>query len=136
MKRTELYKDASTDAIMTFEEVKDAYAKAKNSDLPIDDDTMYLIIMENLVQNGGNIILINENADSTLKWCNDYSEYKEADRFLSKEEKETSIKNIYLSILHGDFLHKEIVGELERETDSDSRELLNRLLELVKEWKN
>lgn len=128
--RTELFDDVLTNKVMTFEEVKEVYAESNNSDLPIDDDTMYLIIMENLIQNGGNIRLMNESDDDILKWCNDYSEYNEADRYLSQTERDASVKDIYESIAcKSDYLYKEIIRELTRDKDDmeESKELLKRL---------
>lgn len=132
--KTELYEDITTNNLMTFEEVKQEYAKANNSDLPIDNDTMYLIIMESLYQNGGNIKLVNESEDEILKWCNDYSEYNEADRYLSQEERDESVRDIYECISsNGDYLHEEIMTGLKRDKDNEAeaKELLERLERLL-----
>lgn len=130
--KTLLYKDSTTDQIKIFAEVRNDYMEANNSDLPITDDVMQLIIFENLVQNGGNIILIE---DEILEWCNDYAEYMEADRFLSQEERDQILKNIYESIIFhykhpADFLLEEIKSQL---TEEDGAELLTRLLALTSE---
>ena len=54
--KTLLYKDSKTNEIKTFEILKNEYAEENNSDLPILDEDMQLIIFNNLVQNGGNLI--------------------------------------------------------------------------------
>lgn len=131
-KKIELYEDITTNKLHTFNEVKCMYAEANESDLPIDDATMYLIIMENLFQNGGNIKLINPREDDILAWCIDYADYNEAERHLSKEETEISIRDIYTYISYNEksFLD-EIISLLRREKDSDSAELLCRLENLL-----
>lgn len=132
--KTELYEDITTNNLMTFEEVKQEYAKANNSDLPIDNDTMYLIIMENLYQNGGNIRLVNESEDKILKWCNDYSEYNEADRYLNQTERDESVRDIYECISsNGDYFYEEIITGLKRDKDNEveAKELLERLEKLL-----
>lgn len=132
--KTELYEDITTNNLMTFEEVKQEYAKANNSDLPIDNDTMYLIIMESLYQNGGNIKLVNESEDEILKWCNDYSEYNEADRYLSQTERDESVRDTYECISsNGDYLYEEIMTGLRRDKDNEieAKEMLERLEKLL-----
>lgn len=125
--KTLLYEDTTTNELKTFEEVKASYVEENNSDLPIPDDDMQLIIMENLIQNGGNIRLID---DDILKWCNDYSEYNEADRYLSQAECDEGVKDIYETInCKGDYLEN-IIDNITEDTDEE-QELLKRLRELI-----
>lgn len=123
--RTLLYKD--NDKILTFAEVRENYMTANNSELPIPDDEMLLISFLMLKQNGGNLILIQ---DKILSWCNDYSEYNEADRYLSQTERDSSVKDIYESILANDSYIKEIKANIDN--DSTGTELLERLNEILK----
>ncbi len=95
--KTLLYKDSKTNEIKTFEILKNEYAEENNSDLPILDEDMQLIIFNNLVQNGGNLILIK---DDILAWCNDYSDYQEADRYLSPSERDENVYDLYFCIIN------------------------------------
>lgn len=123
--KTELFqKDGK---VYTFEELRELYKEMHDSDLPIDDGTMQLLIYENLVQNGGTITLIK---DDVLLWCNDYSEYNEADRFLNQTERDDSVKHIYECILSKDSYLEEVEKCL---VDSDRQELLTRLQQLQEE---
>lgn len=96
-----LYKDITTENIMTLSEVKAEYAKANDCELPIDNETMESIIYENLALVGGNIEIIDNN-DEILAWCNDYAEYMEADRYMTEEEIKDGTKENYLAILNND----------------------------------
>lgn len=122
--KTMLYKDNDTGLIHTFSELKDLYAEHNNSDLPIDDDTMYLIIIENLVQNNGNLVRLD---DEILKWCNDFAEYNEADRYLTAEERELSVKTIYEWIAGKEAFTQEL-----RKCIEPGNELLERLDNLLR----
>ena len=97
--KTELFRYVGSNDIKTFEQIQNDYMEENGSNLPIPYDEMHLIIMLRLVQNGGNIVIIN---DDLLKWCNKYSDYNEADRFLSQEEKNSSIRDIYCNIMSKD----------------------------------
>lgn len=121
--KTELFKDKDG-KICTFSELREHYMVIHNSDLPIDDGTMQLLIYENLVQNGGDITLIRDDA---LAWCNDYSEYNEADRYLSQEERDNSVKHIYECIVNHDSNMAEVASCL---TDLEGDILLKRLAQL------
>lgn len=99
MKRTELYKDITTGTIYTLQEMKGAYEVANNCELPIDDYGMKSIIYENLACIGGNIEIIN---DKILDFCNDFSDFMEADRYMEQEEIDVCTKENYHGIIIGD----------------------------------
>ena len=128
-RKTKLYRDTVNGKLLTYEEVKDEYADAVQAELPIDDDTFGIILAHMLVQNGGRYLMIK---DKILEWCNDYAEYKESERFLSQQERNISIRDIYESIeTKGDYIFNEIITELRRETDEDSVKLFERLKTLI-----
>lgn len=102
------------------------YAEKNHSNLPIDNETMQLIIHENLTQNGGNLILIE---DEILAWVNDYCEYMEADRYLSETEKLFSAKNIYECIICKDKFCETLNTYLSE--NAEGKELLSRLRKLL-----
>ena len=95
-----LYKDITTGDIKTFLEIKAEYSLTIEAELPIDNLTMEQIVMENLVQNGGNIQLINFKNDNVLAWIKQYEDLTDGD--FTREEKEQSVKNIYISIMEND----------------------------------
>lgn len=129
MVNTKLYRDTTNENLLTYEEVKDMYAEEVKAELPIDDDTFGFILMGMLLQNGGRYLLIK---DKILAWCNDYAEYKEAERFLSQQERNTSVRDIYESVsAKDDYLFNEIVKELRHESDEDSVKLFKRLKTLI-----
>ena len=95
--RTKLYRHKDTDNILTFAEVLDEYREKNNSDLPIPPDEAELIVIYQLAKNGGNYNLLDDN-DKLLKWCNDYAELNEADRYFSKDERDDSVRHTYIII--------------------------------------
>lgn len=129
MTKTKLYKDTTTGDIKTFKEVKEEHAESIGADLPIDDDTMSMIILEKLVQNGGNLQLIN---DDVLVWCNEYAIRVEADRGMDQDEIDDSIKEIYLAILSNDTRFLESVKDNIYEENADDKKMLDKLEELIK----
>lgn len=127
--KTKLYRDTIDGKLLTYEEVKKEYSTSVKAELPIDDDTFSIILAHMLVQNGGRYLLIK---DDTLEWCNDYAEYKEAERFLNQEERNTSVRDIYECVsAKDDYLFTEVLKELREETDEDSVQLLERLKKLI-----
>lgn len=127
--KTKLYRDTANGKLLTYEEVKEEYAAEVNAELPVDDDAFSIILAHRLVQNGGRYLLIKDNI---LEWCNDYAEYKEAERFLSQQERNTSVRDIYESVsVKDDYLYEEILKELRHETDEDSVKLFERLKKLI-----
>lgn len=133
MKPTQLYKDITTETIYTLTEVKSNYEVAIDCDLPIDDETMLSIIYENLYQVGGNIVIISNN-DKVLKWCNDYAERQEADRCMTQEEIDESIRDIYLAIIrnNNNDLIQSTLDNL-YEDNAEDLVLIDRLNKLIKE---
>lgn len=131
MKQTQLYKDITTDTIYTLAEVKSNYEVANDCDLPIDNETMLSIIYENLYQVGGNIAIISNN-DEVLKWCNDYAERQEADRVMTQEEIDESIRDVYIAIIRNN--NSELIqSTLDNlyEDNAEDLELINRLNKFV-----
>lgn len=127
--KTKLYRDTVNGKLLTYEEVKEEYAAEVNAELPVDDDTFGIILAHRLVQNGGRYLMIKDNL---LEWCNDYAEYKEAERFLNQQERNTSVRDIYESVsAKDDYLYEEILKELRHETDEDSIKLFKRLKTLI-----
>lgn len=98
MKKTILYKDISTGEVCTLEKCKQKYAEANNSDLPIDDYDMEMILHEQSWQLGGNVQQLNDVNDSILNWCNRYADVMEAERYLSQTERDDSVYEIYQMI--------------------------------------
>lgn len=133
--KTLLYKDCSTEKILTFNEVKAAYMEANNSDLPIPDDDMQLIILENSVNIGGNISVVK---DAVLDWCNEYAEFNEADRYLSQSERDTSVRDIYECLINKEeTLFEEVINILIRDSKdhiAGAAELSKKLATIL--WKN
>lgn len=110
--KTYLYEDTSTNELKTFDEVKNIYLQSINADLPIDDVSMQLIIETELLKNGS----ITSVEDSILSWCNDYADENEADRYLSQEERDTDVKDIYECIsCRGDYIEELKDNLLKRE---------------------
>lgn len=125
--RTRLYKDVENNNILVLSDVKDIYAEVNNSDLPIPDAEMELIILTEMVTSkGGNLAVIN---DEILEWCNDYSEYQEADRYLNQEEKALSVRNVYTNICCRDEFCSELTKYLT--DDEEGKKLLSRLEKLL-----
>jgi len=121
MVKTLLYKNNETGELYTFSEVKEQYATGNGSDLPIDDYSFMIIIFTTLLErHGGKLELIN---DDTLAWCNDYAEYQEADRFLSQEERDSSIKAIWTYIQNNEVKFLDSV----KKDIADNAELSDRL---------
>lgn len=116
--RVKLYKDITTGYVYTFTEVKQEYEASNNCEISVDDDTMIQIIHENVWSAGGNMEII---CDPIIKWCNDYAEYMEADRYMTEEETEDSIKEIYLAILNNDVMVEQIYTNLYEEDELSKR---------------
>ena len=121
MHKTELFRYVGNDEIKTFKDIQDDYMEEVGAYLPIPYDEMHLIIMLRLVQNGGNIVIIN---DDILAWCNEFAEYNEAERYLSQNERDMSVRNIYENISSKDSFVEHIKECL---VEPDGAELLARL---------
>lgn len=121
MHKTELFRYVGNDEIKIFKDIQDDYMEEVGADLPIPYDEMHLIVMLRLVQNGGNIVIIN---DDILAWCNEFAEYNEAERYLSQDERDMSVRNIYENISSKDGFVEHIKECL---IDPDGDELLARL---------
>lgn len=125
--KTVLYKDITTNEIKTFSEAKKEYMDLINAELPVSDDEIHQVISNNLWQNGGNIMLVE---DDIMQWCNDYADYNEANRYLSKEERDATIKDIY-ECIDGETDYLETIKNLLRKDDNlESKKLLERLEKL------
>ena len=104
-----LYEDITTGNLYTFSELKQEYEVSHNCEIPVDDDTMIQIIHENVWSVGGNVLIICDN-DSVLKWCNDYSQFMEAEKHMTTEEIEnfnnekTNVSIIEILIEKGELL--------------------------------
>ena len=135
MIKTKLYKDITTDKIYTFAEVKNEHEVANNCEIEIDNDTMAQIIDENVVSVGGNIQVVTLYNDEILAWCNDYAEYMEADRGMTQDEIDESIRDIFLAInnKYDDILESVVDNLYIEEKHGESWELYNRLTEIMKE---
>lgn len=123
--RTKLYKYMDSEKIKTFEEMREDYAQEVGANLPIPDDEMELILILKFVKNGGNIILIE---DEVLNWCNDYANVKEADRYLSKEERNNSVRDIYCNIIAKGIFLDNLMEDLRIEKECELYEKLKKLL--------
>ena len=87
------YKDC--EEIKTFANLKEDYAEEVGADLPIPNDDAELILIQRLVQNGGNIVMIN---DKTLAFLHKLAIHNEAERFLNREEQMESIRDLYCDV--------------------------------------
>ena len=123
--RIRLYEDITTGNLYTFSEMKQEYEVSHNCEIPVDDDTMIQIIHENVWSVGGNVLIICDN-NSVLKWCNDYAEFMEAEKHLTTEEIENSVRDIYYAIFDKDM---RMIDEI-KDNLSEGDELLNRLNKL------
>ena len=123
--RVKLYQDITTGNLYTFSEVKQEYEASHNCEIPVDDDIMIQIIHENVWSVGGNVLIICDN-NSILKWCNDYAECMEAEKHLTTEEIENSVRDIYYAIFDKDM---RMINEIKNNL-SEGDELLNRLNKL------
>ena len=123
--KIKLYEDVTTGNLYTFSEMKQKYEVSNNCEIPVDDDTMIQIIHENVWSVGGNVLIICDN-DSVLKWCNDYAEFMEAEKHLTTEEIENSVRDIYYAILDKDM---RMISNI-KDNLSEGDELLNRLNKL------
>lgn len=135
MTKTKLYKDITTDNFYTFAEVKNEYEVVNDCEIDIDNDTMVQIINENVVSVGGNIQIITSCNNEILAWCNDYAEYMEADRGMTQDEIDESIRDIFLAIAnkYNDILESVIDNLYIEEQHGESWKLYNRLTEIMKE---
>lgn len=127
MKKTNLYKDITTGDIYTLQEMKNAYAVANDCDLPIDDYDMESVIFKNLSCVGGNIEIIN---DKILDFCNDFSDFMEADRGMEQEEIDVCTKENYYGIIIGD---DDIIESIFDNIEDYNEELTNRFYSILKE---
>lgn len=93
--QTLLYKKIKTENIYTFAELKNEYEVENSCEIEVDEDSMFQIIREHIMN--GEIELIFNN-DKVLKWCNDYAYYVDADRGMTQKEIDNSIREIYLAI--------------------------------------
>ena len=127
MKKTNLYKDITTGDIYTLQEMKNAYAVANDCDLTIDDYGMEAIIYENLSCVGGNIEIIN---DKILDFCNDFSDFMEADRYMEQEEIDVCTKENYHGIISGD---DDIIESIFDNIEDYNEELTKKFYSILKE---
>ena len=95
--QTLLYKKIKTENIYTFAELKNEYEIENGCEIEVDEDSMFQIIREHIMN--GEIELIFNN-DKVLKWCNDYAYYVDADRGMTQKEIDNSIREIYLAIIN------------------------------------
>lgn len=131
MKKTKLYKDITTETIYTFEELKNEYEISVNVEIEIDDDTMTQIINENLWSCGGNLMVISSENNEILNWCNDYSKRMEANRVMTTEEIDESIRELYFAIISND---KYVIGSIIDNlylNDKEDLQLYNKLMKLL-----
>lgn len=64
----------------------------------VTDEEIDNIIFENLVQNGGNISIVN---DSLLNLCNKIARVMESERYFTQWEQDENIKAYYMNISDG-----------------------------------
>lgn len=121
---TILFKDLNDGKILVLNDIKERYAEKNDSDLPISDAEIIAIAL----LDKQNYKVIN---DDILNWCNDYSIFCEADRYLSYEELDLSIRNIYIEILEKDKHVDGFKNYLRLNHNSESEELLERLEQLL-----
>ena len=133
--RTKLYIHKDTNNILTFSEVLDEYREKNDSDLPIPDDEAELIVVYQLAKNDGDFILL-DDSDKLLKWCNDYAELNEADRYFSKDERDVSVRDIYYCVSKNDSYIKNIKENLEDNSCEEVKELLKQLDDFIGECAN
>ena len=93
--KNKLFHYRDCEEIKTFTDLKEDYAEEVGADLPIPNDDAELILMQRLVQNGGNIVMIN---DKILSFLHKLALHNEADRYLNKDEQMLSIRNLYCDI--------------------------------------
>lgn len=91
--KTVLYIDTKDFSFKTFNMLKDEYEYKTEKD--VSDEEMLKIIESNRLFHGGDLCIVDDNV---LAWCNDHAEHVEADRYLSRVERDESILNIYLDI--------------------------------------
>lgn len=124
--RTVLYEDITTNELKTLSELKQEYERSIGCGTSTEDDAFGVVIFENLVENGGNIKIVE---DEILNWCNDYSKYMDSERYYSDTEIDENVKGYYESICcngeYVDEIRKTIGGDVE------GLELLIRLNALV-----
>jgi hypothetical protein len=119
--KTILYEDITTNELYTKMELQELWENmwcCYVTDEEIDD-----IIFENLVQNGGNIQIVNDNL---LDLCNRIAIACESERYFTSWEQDENIKAYYESInCNGDFKQDiiqmlenyeefELIGEIEK----------------------
>lgn len=135
--KNKLFHYKNSEELKTFSELKEDYANEVGADIPIPDDDAELILMQRLVQNGGNIVMIN---DKTLSFLHEFALHNESPRYLSKLEQMESIRNLYCDIRHCLNNKNHEVREVEEEElmvrmfpypDEDDMELLNKLKEEI-----
>lgn len=105
--------------IFTFDETKNYYAEQNDSDLPIPDDDMLLIVYTDLSDTFKAI------DDDIIKWCNEYSLLMDADRYLSQEEKDESNRDIYLAIKTKDDIILSEIKQILNEGAADDKDLIS-----------
>lgn len=122
------YKDSQE--LKTFAELKEDYAEEVGADLPIPDDDAELILMQRLVQNGGNIVMIN---DKILSFLHEFALHNEAPRYLSKKEQMESIRDLYCDIrycLTNPEAQEELMERMFPYQEEGDMELRNKLKEI------
>ena len=95
-----------------------------------EEDEAELIVVYQLAKNGGDYILL-DDSNKFLKWCNDYAELNEADRYFSKDERDVSVRDIYYCISKNDSHIKNIKENLEDNSCEEAEELLKQLDEFI-----
>lgn len=133
--KTKLYRHKDTSNILTFTEVLDEYREKNNSDLPIPDDEAELIVVYQLAKNGGDYILL-DDSDKLIKWCNDYADLNETDRYYSQNERDESVCDIYYCVSKNDSYIKNIKENLKDNSCEEVKELLKQLDDFIGECAN
>lgn len=128
--KTKLYRHKDTNNILTFSEVFDEYRENNNSDLPMPDNEAELIVVYQLAKNGGNYNLL-DDSDKLLKWCNDYADLNEVDRYYSQDERDESVRDIYYCVSKNDSYIKNIKENLEDNNCEEAEILLKQLDDFI-----
>lgn len=98
--RTELYFDIDTEEVYTMKEITDNLIWDLEMDIePTEDVVLNDFIFPNLIQNGGCIAILNDYTNEIIKLLNDEGDEKEADRFLTQEERDSSMKDLYFNFM-------------------------------------
>lgn len=102
--KTILYRDKWSQELLTFSEVKYRLEERFEAEIEIPASDIYEMVRDGIAG-------INELHDSILDWCNDYAELQEADRYLTQDERDESVKILYENIMAKDEGALQIVKE-------------------------